>query len=168
MLEQKGLYRLLLSTVRHCLPQMKSVILERLKAHLDARMQAALDAMQSAQSSANEETKSSAGDKYETARAMAQNERDRHAQLYDQIRQERAVLDRIDPLFQFQRVGLGTLVKTTAGYFFVAVSVGLLDMAGTKVIAVSPQSPLGASLMGKQRGDSFLFQQKKCLIEELG
>lgn len=147
---------------------MKIALVEHLKAHLDTRMQGALDAMQSAQSSANEETKSSAGDKYETGRAMAQIERDRHAQLYDQIRQERAVLDRIDPLFHFQRVGLGTLVKTTAGYFFVAVSVGLVDIEGTKVIVVSPQSPLGASLMGKQKGDSFLFQQKKCLIEEVG
>jgi transcription elongation GreA/GreB family factor len=147
---------------------LKVQLLEHLKNHLDARMQAALGAMQSAQSSANEETKSSAGDKYETARAMAQIERDRHAQLYDQIRQERAVLDRIDPEFNFQRVGLGTLVKTSAGYFFISVSVGLVEIDGIKVIAVSPQSPLGASLMGKQQGDSFPFQQNKCVIEEIG
>lgn len=146
---------------------LKSQLLEHLKNHLDARMQGALAAMQSAQSSANEETKSSAGDKYETGRAMAQIERDRHAQLYDQIRQERSVLDRIDPDFQFQRVGLGTLVKTTTGYFFVSVSVGLVEIEKTKIIAVSPQSPLGASLMGKQAGDSFMFQQKKCNIEEV-
>lgn len=142
-------------------------MLEHLKNHLDARMQAALAAMQSAQNSANEETKSSAGDKYETARAMAQIERDRHAQLYDQIRQERTVLDRIDPDFNFQRVGLGALVKTTAGFFFVSVSVGVTELQATKVIAVSPQSPLGASLMGKQVGDSFVFQQKKCVIESI-
>lgn len=147
---------------------MKTQLLEYLKNHLDTRMQAALEAMQSAQSSANEETKSSAGDKYETARAMAQIERDRHAQLYDQLRQERAVLDRIDAEFNFQRVGLGALVKTSAGYFFISVSVGLVDIEGTKVIAVSPQSPLGASLMGKQVGDNFPFQQKKCIIEEVG
>lgn len=147
---------------------MKTQLLEYLKNHLDARMQAALEAMQSAQSSANEETKSSAGDKYETARAMAQIERDRHAQLYDQLRQERAVLERIDAEFNFQRIGLGALVKTSAGYFFISVSVGLVEIEDTKVIAVSPQSPLGASLMGKQRGDSFLFQQKKCIIEEVG
>ncbi len=146
---------------------MKSLLLEHLKKQLETRMQAAYAAMQSAQSSANEETKSSAGDKYETARAMAQIERDRHAQLYDQIRQERAVLDRIDPDFPFQRVGLGALVKTTVGYFFVSVSVGVVEIEKTKIIAVSPQSPLGASLMGKQIGDSFMFQQKKCVIESI-
>lgn len=123
--------------------------------------------MQNAQDSANEETKSSAGDKYETGRAMAQIERDRHAQLFDQLRQERAVLDRIDPDFVFQRVGLGALVTTSVGVFFVSVSAGMVVVEGQKVIAMSPQSPLGASLMGKQAGDSFLFQQKKGLIEAL-
>jgi len=146
---------------------MKEALLEHLKTHLDSRMNNALEAMQAAQSSANLETKSSAGDKYETGRAMAQIERDRHAQLYDQIRQERAVLDRIDPNYTFQRVGLGALVHTSAGAFFIAVSVGLVEIAGEKVIAVSPQSPLGVSLMGKQKGDEFMFQQKKCVVQEI-
>ena len=123
--------------------------------------------MQNAQDSANEETKSSAGDKYETGRAMAQIERDRHAQLFDQLRQERAVLDRIDPDFVFQRVGLGALVTTSVGVFFVSISAGMVVIDGQKVIAMSPQSPLGASLMGKQAGDSFLFQQKRGVIEGL-
>lgn len=98
---------------------------------------------------------------------MAQIERDRHAQLFDQLRQERAVLDRIDPDFVFQRVGLGALVTTSVGVFFVSVSAGMVVIDGQKVIAMSPQSPLGASLMGKQAGDSFLFQQKRGVIEGL-
>ena len=146
---------------------MKHQVLDLLKSQLDTRVQAAQEAMQNAQDSANEETKSSAGDKYETGRAMAQIERDRHAQLYDQLRQERAVLDRIDPDFVFQRVGLGALVKTSVGVFFVSISAGMVEVERQKIIAMSPQSPLGASLMGKQVGDSFLFQQKKGVIEEL-
>ena len=146
---------------------MKLQLLTLLKTQFDTRVQAAQEAMQNAQDSANEETKSSAGDKYETGRAMAQIERDRHAQLFEQLRQERAVLDRIDPDFVFQRVGLGALVKTSVGVFFVSVSAGMVVIDGQKVIAMSPQSPLGASLMGKQVGDSFLFQQKKGVIEEL-
>ncbi|HAK80087.1 MAG TPA: transcription elongation factor [Runella sp.] len=146
---------------------MKQQLLTLLKTQFDTRVQAAQEAMQNAQDSANEETKSSAGDKYETGRAMAQIERDRHAQLFDQLRQERAVLDRIDPDFVFQRVGLGALVTTSVGVFFVSVSAGMVVVEGQKVIAMSPQSPLGASLMGKQAGDSFLFQQKKGIIEGL-
>lgn len=146
---------------------MKHQVLDLLKSQLDTRVQAAQEAMQNAQDSANEETKSSAGDKYETGRAMAQIERDRHAQLYDQLRQERAVLDRIDPDFVFKRVGLGALVKTSVGVFFVSISAGMVEVERQKIIAMSPQSPLGASLMGKQVGDSFLFQQKKGIIEGL-
>jgi len=146
---------------------LKHQVLDLLKSQLDTRVQAAQEAMQNAQDSANEETKSSAGDKYETGRAMAQIERDRHAQLFDQLRQERAVLDRIDPDFVFQRVGLGALVTTSVGVFFVSVSAGMVVIDGQKVIAMSPQSPLGASLMGKQAGDSFLFQQKRGVIEGL-
>ena len=146
---------------------LKLQLLTLLKTQFDTRVHAAQEAMQNAQDSANEETKSSAGDKYETGRAMAQIERDRHAQLFDQLRQERAVLDRIDPDFVFQRVGLGALVTTSVGVFFVSVSAGMVVVEGQKVIAMSPQSPLGASLMGKQAGDSFLFQQKKGIIEGL-
>jgi len=146
---------------------LKHQVLDLLKSQLDTRVQAAQEAMQNAQDSANEETKSSAGDKYETGRAMAQIERDRHAQLYDQLRQERAVLDRIDPDFVFKRVGLGALVKTSVGVFFVSISAGMVEVERQKIIAMSPQSPLGASLMGKQVGDSFLFQQKKGIIEGL-
>ncbi|MFN3382049.1 MAG: transcription elongation factor [Runella zeae] len=146
---------------------MKLELLQILKNQLDTRMQAAYDAMQSAQDSANEETKSSAGDKYETARAMAQIERDRHAQLYEQLRQERAVLERIDPSFHFERVGLGALVHSSLGDFLIAVSVGVVTVSGQKIIVVSPQSPLGASLMGKQVGDTFLFQQKKAVIQNI-
>ncbi|MDF7819072.1 transcription elongation factor [Runella sp. MFBS21] len=146
---------------------MKLELLQILKNQLDTRMQAAYDAMQSAQDSANEETKSSAGDKYETARAMAQIERDRHAQLYEQLRQERAVLERIDPSFNFERVGLGALVHSSLGDFLIAVSVGVVMVSGQKIIVVSPQSPLGASLMGKQVGDAFLFQQKKAVIQNI-
>lgn len=146
---------------------MRTSLLQYLKTHLNSRLASALEAMQAAQESANGETKSSAGDKYETGRAMAQIERDRHAQLYEQIRQERAVLERIDTDYVFQRIGLGTLVQTTAGFFFVAVSVGLVEIEEKKIIVVSPQSPLGALLMGKKKGDTFLFQQKKCIIESI-
>ncbi|MEZ4902557.1 MAG: transcription elongation factor [Spirosomataceae bacterium] len=146
---------------------MKPALLEYLKSHLDARMNAAFEAMQAAQNSANQETKSSAGDKYETGRAMAQIERDRHAQLYDQIRQERTILERIDINYVFERVGLGALIQTSAGIFFIAVSVGTIEIVGEKVVVVSPQSPLGASLMGRQKGDDFLFQQKKHVVHQI-
>ena len=55
---------------------------------LTEKIRVAETAMQAAQASANEETKSSAGDKYETGRAMAQNDRDMYARQFLQLKQE--------------------------------------------------------------------------------
>ncbi len=73
----------------------KKELTEYMKGLLDARMQVAWEAMEAAQDSANDQSKSSAGDKYETARSMGQLDRNMHARQYEQVRQERVILERI-------------------------------------------------------------------------
>lgn len=146
----------------------KENIINHLKTLLDARMKVAWDAMQAAQASANEEGKSSAGDKYETSRAMGQIERDMHARQFENIRQERNILERISPNSTFVQAGLGALVTTTLGEFFISVSLGIVELEGQKIMAISQQSPIGVLLMGKKVGQSFHFQNKEVLIKALG
>ncbi|MCY7350094.1 MAG: GreA/GreB family elongation factor [Cytophagaceae bacterium] len=146
---------------------LKKQVFDQLKTTVDGRMQAAWDAMQDAQASANEESKSSAGDKYETARAMGQLDRDMYARQYEQARQERQILDRMDEA-TFPRIGLGALVSTSVGWFAVSVSAGAMTVSGQKIIAVSPQSPIGALLMGKQVGETFVFGGKSAAVLEIG
>jgi transcription elongation GreA/GreB family factor len=143
---------------------LKPQILTHLKEMIATRMQVAWDAMQAAQASANEEGKSSAGDKYETARAMGQIERDMHARQYENNRQESLVLERIDSTLSFPKIGIGALVTTADHYIFVSISAGIITIEGKKIIAVSSHSPIGNALLGKQVGDSFLFQNKRCEI----
>lgn len=133
-------------------------------------MHASSQAMQAAQESANDQSKSSAGDKYETSRSMGQLDRNMHARQFEQARQERTILERIEALPEknaYERVAVGTLVKTTAGYFFIAVSAGAILIDKVKVLAVSAASPIGQILMGKQIKESFLFQGKKKVIETI-
>jgi transcription elongation GreA/GreB family factor len=146
---------------------MKPKIVTKAKEILTEKIKVAFEAMQAAQASANEEGKSSAGDKYETARAMGQIERDMHARQYQKLRTEMAVLERIDDHPTTTRVGVGALVATSAGSFFVSVSLGVINVEGGEAIAVSAQSPIGAALLGKEAGDSFVFQQKKVVIESI-
>jgi hypothetical protein len=47
-------------------------------AYVQTRMQAAQNAFNDAEQASNDDTKSSAGDKYETGRAMMQQEKDRN------------------------------------------------------------------------------------------
>ena len=146
---------------------MKLLLLNTIKAQLDEKIQVALQAMKAAQESANAETKSSAGDKYETGRAMGQIERDMHAQQYEKLKREKDLVERIDPNMVFERVGIGALVKTTAGLFFIANSVGNVKVEAQNYMVISAQSPIGALLMGKKATATFIFQQKQQTIEEI-
>lgn len=146
---------------------MKSEIITQIKESIDQRMQTSREAMQAAQNSANEESKSSAGDKYETARAMGQLDRDMHARQYEQARQERVIVERLDDHIFTEKIGLGSLVKTTEIWFFIAVSTGLISVKGQQIIVVSPQSPVGQLLIGKKSGDFFTFKGKQTKIDEI-
>ncbi len=127
----------------------------------------AFDAMQAAQASANSEGKSSAGDKYETGRAMGQIERDLNAHQYEKLKRERQILDRIDISLAPTRVAVGSLVSTSVGTFWIAVSLGVLNIDNQQIMVVSAASPIGQALMGLQMGSEFIFQQKKATIDKI-
>jgi len=115
--------------------------------------------MEAAQESANSESKSSAGDKYETGRAMAQLERDRHAQLLAEAKKIEQELSRLVIDKTYDTVQPGSLVTTDRGAFFISISAGKLTVDGKEYFAVSPASPLAMALAGRKTGDSALFNK---------
>lgn len=143
----------------------KQDLVAHVKGLLEEKMQVAWEAMEAAQESANEQGKSSMGDKYETSRSMGQLDRNMHAKQYEQFRLERAVLERVGPVSV--RGAVGSLMQTTAGWFFISVSLGLLKFEDETVIAVSSSSPVGLSLLGKAKGDSFRFQNRDQTIMDI-
>jgi transcription elongation GreA/GreB family factor len=139
---------------------MKEELLEKVKGIVEKRMDTSWQAMEAAKNSANEEGKSSAGDKYETARAMGQIDREMNGRMYEQARQERQLLEKINPLIPSTNVRLGALVSTGMGDFFVAVGAGIVAINNKNIMVISPQSPIGQILMSKVAGDSFEFRGK--------
>lgn len=139
---------------------MKDKLLEKVKELIENRMQTSYEAMEAAKNSANEEGKSSAGDKYETARAMGQLDREMNGRMYEQARQERLSLDKIDTESLFTKVAFGALVETTMGYFFVAIGAGIIDLDVKKFMTISPQAPIGQLIMGKTAAETFDFRGK--------
>ncbi len=98
--------------------------------------------------SGSNETKSTAGDKHETALAMLQIEQaNKRIQLQDALEQK-AVLENIATVTNTTKIVHGSLVKTNKGYFFMSVALGKTLVDDIPVVAISPQSPLGAKLMG--------------------
>ncbi len=139
---------------------MKAELLEKVKEIVEKRMDTSWQAMEAAKNSANEEGKSSAGDKYETARAMGQIDREMNGRMYEQARQERQLLEKINPQLQCTNVSLGALVSTSMGEFFVAVGAGIVALNGRNIMVISPQSPIGLVMMGKVTSESFEFRGK--------
>lgn len=133
--------------------------------YVQERIEACQHAMHAAQESANSETKSSAGDKYETGRAMAQNERDRNAVQLQQAKQLLGELDRIQPDKPCDTVHPGALVHTSMGRFYISISAGKLTVDGQDYFAVSAAAPVAAALSGKRAGEQAVFNGKPVQIQ---
>ena len=116
------------------------------------------------QASANSETKSSAGDKYETGRAMAQLEIERgQVQLTEAIRL-RAILQQVEKIKISDGVAKGALVTTSQNNFYIAISLGTLELDGKKFFLISPESPIGKLLLGMRVGDSITWNSEVQVI----
>ncbi len=115
--------------------------------------------------SAGNETKSTAGDKHEVGLAMLQIEQANIGnQLQDALTKKNA-LERINPEIKTNIVVNGSLLRTNRGYLFISTALGNADVDGEKVIALSPQSPLGQKLMGLKTGQSAEINGTQYIIE---
>ena len=144
----------------------KKALYDACLTYVQQRIDTATEAMRAAQESANSESKSSAGDKYETGRAMAQLERDRHAQLLADARRMRQELEQID-LVPAAAVRPGSLAKTDQGTFFISISAGRISLEGRDYMAVSAASPIGAALRGKRVGEVAIFNNSRYVVEAI-
>ncbi|PIB36780.1 hypothetical protein BFP72_15910 [Reichenbachiella sp. 5M10] len=134
---------------------------------LAGKIEIAQSGMKAAQDSANNETKSSAGDKYETGRAMSQNERDMYAKQLTELLHQQKMLKTIDPQKRNQTVESGTLLRTEKGIFFLSVGLGLVKVGSLQVMAISPLSPIAQLILGKTTGDDFEWMSQVQTILEL-
>ena len=131
---------------------------------IDQRIALANQAMEDIQNSANQETKSSAGDKYETGRAMMQQEKDKQAIQLAQALELRHQLEHIDPAQSFEEIQAGSLMMTNEGYYYLTVSLGKIILEQKTVYVLSAASPLGQTLLRRRIGDNIQFQQRTIQI----
>jgi len=117
--------------------------------------------------SGTNETKSTAGDKHETALAMLQIEQANVRGQLNEAFLQRTALEKINPEFAAAIIMTGSLVKTNRGYFFMSIALGKSLVDGIEVIAVSPQSPLGAKMMGLKPGENIAMNETPYIIEDI-
>lgn len=116
------------------------------------------------QNAANEESKSSMGDKYETGRAMAQNDRAMLENQKNELLKDITTFENINFGQETEFVKNGSLVQTSIGYILVSVSLGKIVEGGINVMLISSASPLGAELLGKKAKDSITMNGRQIQI----
>lgn len=133
----------------------KTVIHQHCLQELKARIQTATEAMASLRESVAADTKSSMGDKYETAREMAQQELEKISRQLAMLQQWQGIFARIKTGQPLDIAGIGALVQTNNGLFWLAAPMGKITIQNTDIMVISPQSPAGKSMLGKKVGDTF-------------
>jgi len=105
-------------------------------------------ALTDALQSGNAEGKSSAGDKHETTRALLQLEQEKHTKQLQELLALKEKLLRITPSIHSETVGVGSMVITSKGNFYIAIAAGKLTVDNVNYFSISPNSPLALKLIG--------------------
>lgn len=102
------------------------------------------------------DAKGSAGDKHETALSMMHLEQEKLSRKLREVLEQKAVLDKIAAAENMSgKITRGSLVMANGMYLYVCAALPKITIDGISVIALSPQSPLGAKLLGQEMGYSF-------------
>lgn len=113
------------------------------------------------------DAKGSAGDKHETALSMMHIEQEKLTNKLKESIAQKAILDRIDSEFISSTIIVGSLVQANGIYLYLSVALPKITIDGVNIIALSPQSPLGAHLMGNKVGFEFEINKTHYTIESV-
>ena len=113
-----------------------------------------------------EDSKSSAGDKHETGVAMAHLEQEKIGKQLQLVESMLSTVNKLIPLTTL-KVQPGHLIRTTAGWYFLSVGLGKIEVNEETIYCLSSQSPIGQLLLGKQANDPIHWQDKSITILEI-
>ena len=112
------------------------------------------------------DAKSSAGDKHETGIAMAHLEQEKIGKQLQLVESMLSTVNKLIPLTTL-KVQPGHLIRTTAGWYFLSVGLGKIEVNEETIYCLSSQSPIGQLLLGKQANDQIRWQDKIITILEI-
>ena len=147
--------------------EVKSTLYQNCLDWIDQKISITSKAVKDAQDSANNEEKSSAGDKYETGRAMSQNQRDMYAKQLAECNKQKQLLLAIDSTKSNERISNGSLVLTDNANYFISISAGAFVVEDKTYFAVSSETPVAILLHSKTVGDQFLLNGKNIKINSI-
>jgi hypothetical protein len=116
---------------------------------------------------AQNDAKGSAGDKHETALSMMHLEQEKLSAKLQEAIHLKEILAKIDGTVESKKIIMGSLVKANGLHLFVSAALPKSTIDGISVLTLSPQSPLGSQLIGKEVGAVVEVNGSKFLIEHV-
>lgn len=147
--------------IKFILLEIKQQLYQIVSEQIGQRINDAETAIAEARKASENDTKSSAGDKYETGRAMMQQEIDLNSRQLLEARKLQAQLQQVNPDTKHKIAQAGSLVETDQGSFYLAVGSGALFVDGKRYYAISVAASMGLALKGKKAGESFKLNGKE-------
>jgi hypothetical protein len=145
----------------------KKEVIKAIEKELEERLSISTQTYNDALESRNNDTKSSAGDKYETSRAMMQQEMDNAEASIYQVRMFKNELQRLPVEEKSDIIISGSFVETDMGLYFIGLSLGKVEIQNQIVYAISTASPLGKMLLHKKVGDEINLNNTKQFIKSI-
>ena len=143
---------------------LKQELVEELTLILDSKIASIKKDIELTQKSANEETKSSMGDKYETGRAMAQNEKLKKQSILNNFLLLKKTLIQIT-FNDSEKIQFGSLVALDQMNVFISIALGEIEYKGNKYFCISPTTPLGKKLINKVKGDEIKLNKQVQILK---
>ena len=98
---------------------------------------------------------------------MLQLEREKAGNQLSETEKLLEILKRINPKYVSENIGLGSVVYTSRHNYYIAVSLGELSADGIAFYAISPNTPMGKILIGKQLEDTINFNGQTFQITKI-
>lgn len=147
--------------------EIKNELIIKCKDFVDERMKTIHEIISSNQNALQSETKSSAGDKHETGRAMLQLEMEKASLQLESVDQMKETLGKINFHYKSEIARLGSLVITSLGNYFLAISIGEIKVQNKIYFGVSLSSPIGKILLGAEENKEIVFNGKQMIIKQI-
>lgn len=145
----------------------KHTIIDKASIFLNDKLKDLNAMMDDLNEASKNETKSTVGDKHETSKAMMHLEQEKLGSQIKEIESQIKEFNAINFSTVANNVVLGSLVKTTKGYFFIAAAIGKMQIDDKSIFVISNKSPLGLKLIGLKENDSIEFNTINYLVKSI-
>lgn len=146
---------------------LKQIIHQQYSMLLQDKIDVFRDMIEALTEDSKNDAKGSAGDKHETALSMMHLEQEKLNRKLQEFLDQKAILDKINGHQNSTKVSIGSLVQANGMWLFVATALPKITVEDKTIIAVSPQSPLGSHLLGKEIGFIFKINETQYLVEKI-